>query len=71
MLSDMIKKGIVDAVHIVKNGKFKGNLRTAIVGGACVAIDPATKQPVDEATRLASLGIDACLIPYRKERTAC
>lgn len=71
VLSDMIKKGIVDAVHIVKNGKFKGSLRTAIVGGACVAIDPATKQPIDEATRLASLGIDACLIPYRKERTAC
>lgn len=70
VLADMIKRGIVDAVHIVKNDKFRGNLRTAIVGGACVAIDPATKQPIDEATRLASLGIDACLIPDRKERTA-
>jgi hypothetical protein len=62
VLADMIKRGFIDAVHIAKNDKFRGTLRTEIVEGKCVAIDPATKEPIDEATRLASLdasGIEA------------
>lgn len=39
VISDCIKKGYIDAVHIVKNDEFKGNLRTKIVDGKCVACD--------------------------------
>lgn len=70
VLADAIKRGIIDAVHIVKGGKFKGNLKTAIVGGACVAIDPEMKQPIDETSRLLSLGVDGECIPGWKEKTA-
>ncbi len=56
VLADMIKRGYVDAVHIVKNDKFRGTLRTALVDGKCVAINPETGQPIDERTRLSALG---------------
>lgn len=56
VLADMIKQGYIDAVHIVKNDKFRGTLRTALVGGKCIAVNPETGQPIDEKTRLSGLG---------------
>ncbi len=52
VLSDCIKKGYIDAVHILKNDKFMGKLKTSVYEGKCVAIDPITQQPMTEAQRL-------------------
>ena len=55
ILADIVKKGYMDAVHIVKGDKFKGDLHTTFVDGACVAYDKETKKVMNEATRLAHL----------------
>lgn len=52
VLADMIKSGYIDAVHIVKNEKFRGSLCTQLIDGKCLAIDPVTRIPIDELTRL-------------------
>ena len=39
-------------MHILKNDKFQGNLKTAIVDGKCIAIDPITHKPLTEIQRL-------------------
>ncbi|MCL2401249.1 MAG: cobalamin-dependent protein [Oscillospiraceae bacterium] len=51
-LSDCIRRGILDAPHIVKNDKFKGTLQTRMIDGKCVAWDSVNKRPIDEQTRL-------------------
>lgn len=53
VLADCVKKGYLDAVHIVKGDKFKGNLATSFRDGACVAIDPNTNEQISECVRLA------------------
>lgn len=55
ILADIVKEGYMDAVHIVKGDKFKGDLHTTFVDGACVAYDKETKKVMNEATRLAHL----------------
>ncbi|MGI5970481.1 MAG: cobalamin B12-binding domain-containing protein [Oscillospiraceae bacterium] len=55
VLSECIKRGYLDAVHIVKNGKFRGNLATKFVGGKCLACDRETGELLDEARRLGGL----------------
>ncbi|WP_165056701.1 MULTISPECIES: cobalamin B12-binding domain-containing protein [unclassified Adlercreutzia] len=55
VLADAIKEGFVDAVHIVKGGKFKGDLVTALRDGTCVAVDRETGEVLDESRRLARL----------------
>ena len=52
VLSDCIKKGYIDAVHIVKGQKFKGNLATKIVDGKCVAYDKKSGKVLNERERL-------------------
>ncbi|MBQ8319042.1 MAG: cobalamin B12-binding domain-containing protein [Lachnospiraceae bacterium] len=52
VLADCIKSGIIDAVHILKGKKFKGDLYTRITGGMCEACDKSTGEIIDEATRL-------------------
>ena len=51
VLSDCIRKGYIDAVHIVKNYKFTGNLKTKIIDGKCVAVD-SNDVPISECMRL-------------------
>ena len=53
VLSDCIKRGILDAPHIVKGGEFKGCLQTRVKDGKCVAWDG--ESIVDERTRLEKL----------------
>jgi len=53
VLSDCIKRGILDAPHIVKGGQFKGTLQTRIKDGKCVAWDG--EHAIDEKTRLMNL----------------
>lgn len=55
VLCDCIRSGYIDAVHILKNDKYKGNLKTTIVDGKCLAIDPETGKILDEKERLAKL----------------
>ncbi|MGY5860727.1 MAG: methionine synthase, partial [Candidatus Thorarchaeota archaeon] len=50
-----VKKGILDAPHLRNNPIAKGLLRTKIIDGACLAIDPSSGTPIDEATRLRQL----------------
>ncbi|MEG1304173.1 MAG: methionine synthase, partial [Oscillospiraceae bacterium] len=38
VIADCVKCGILDAPHIVKNEKFRGNLKTAVIGGASKAV---------------------------------
>ena len=55
ILADIVKRGYLDAVHIVKNEKFRGNLRTQLINGACEAIDSQTGKILSETERLGRL----------------
>lgn len=52
VLCDCIRNGYIDAVHIVKNEKYRGDLTTRIAAGKCVAIDPKTGEMISEKERL-------------------
>jgi len=52
VLSDCIKRGILDAPHIVKGGEFRGTLQTRVVDGKCVAWDSKAGRPLNEKERL-------------------
>ena len=54
VLADIVKKGYLDAPHILKEGKFKGDLRTTIVNGKCIAVDE-DNEPINEITRIRKL----------------
>jgi len=55
VLSDCIKRGILDAPHIVKQGEFKGTLQTRVKDGKCLAWDGKAGRTMDERTRLEQL----------------
>lgn len=55
VLAESVKRGYIDAVHIVKNDKFKGNLATKFVEGKCVAYDKKTGKILSERERLEGL----------------
>lgn len=52
VIADAIKRGIIDAVHVVKNERYIGHLKTAVVDGKCLAVHPETRQPMSETERL-------------------
>ena len=52
VLTDCIKRGILDAPHIVKRGEFRGTLQTRMIDGMCLAYDSAAGKIIDEETRL-------------------
>ena len=55
VLSDCIKRGILDAPHIVKGGEFKGTLQTRVKDGKSLAWDGKAGRVIDERTRLQAL----------------
>lgn len=55
VLVDCIEKGYIDAVHIMRGAKFRGNLSTKIVNGKCVAYDKNTGRLLSENERLCKL----------------
>lgn len=55
VIAESIKRGYIDAVHIVKSSKFTGNLSTKFVDGKCLAYDKETGEILDEKTRLENL----------------
>lgn len=55
VLADCIRRGILDAPHILKNEKYRGILETRMVAGSCLAWDSREKRPLSEAERLERL----------------
>lgn len=55
VLSDCVKRGYIDAVHIKKNEEYKGTLQTKIVDGKCLAYDKADNVILNERERLERL----------------
>ena len=58
VLSDCIRCGILDAPHIVKGNGFFGNVKTRVVGGMSLAVDPKSNKPIDERRRLRLLALN-------------
>jgi len=50
-----VRKGVLDAPHLRNNPIAKGLLRTKMIDGTCLAINPNTGNPIDEITRLEQL----------------
>lgn len=55
VICDCVEKGYIDAVHIIKNEKYRGNLHTKLVDGKCVAYDIDTNEILNEHTRLSRI----------------
>jgi len=55
VLADSVRRGILDAPHIAKNGTYKGILRTRIIDGKCLAYDAPSQTALTEAQRLQKL----------------
>jgi hypothetical protein len=53
-----VRKGVLDAPHLRNNPIAKGLVRTKMIDGACLAINPDTGNPIDEITRLGQLGLE-------------
>jgi methylmalonyl-CoA mutase cobalamin-binding subunit len=54
-LTRAVTTGIMDAPQLQNNPYGRGKVMTRIVGGACVAVDPASGRPLSERERLAAL----------------
>ena len=52
VLSYAIKVGLLDAPHLIGNPAACGQIRTAMIGGACVTIDPESGGVLPEAQRV-------------------
>ena len=56
ILSGAVARGILDAPHLAGSRFAPGRIVTHIdQRGACVAVNPASGQPIDEAERVAGL----------------
>jgi len=53
-----VREGVLDAPHLRNNSIARGLLRTKMIDGACLAINPDTGNPIDEITRLGQLGLE-------------
>jgi methylmalonyl-CoA mutase cobalamin-binding subunit len=52
VIADCVKRGILDAPHIIKNAEFTGSLTTRMHGGKCLAYDPSKGVYLSEEARL-------------------
>lgn len=52
-----VRAGVLDAPHLKNNPIARGELRTRMIRGACLAIDHDTNEPINEKKRLERLGI--------------
>lgn len=55
VLADAIKRGIIDAPHILKNEKFRGILDTIVINGKNVAYSKEYKREINEEERISLL----------------
>jgi len=68
-----VKVGVLDAPHLRNNPIAKGQIKTKMIDGACIAIDSDYGTPLDEITRLRQLGLvvtpeQSLRLPYTIER---
>nr|WP_312578589.1 cobalamin B12-binding domain-containing protein [Sedimentibacter sp.] len=52
VIADCVKRGILDAPHILKNEKFKGILDTRVIDGKCVAYSKEHSREISEFERM-------------------
>ena len=52
-----VKDGLLDAPDLTGGAVAKGRITTAILDGACVAVDRTTGRPVPESERIGALGM--------------
>lgn len=52
VLAAAVKCGLFDAPHLAGNLAACGEIETAIVDGACLAVDPVSKKPISETARV-------------------
>jgi hypothetical protein len=74
VLCDCIYKGYIDAVHIKKNERFVGDLKTKILNGCCVAVEPESGKILSEEERLHRLKVrysEVMEFNYDMERFRC
>lgn len=55
IISKAIQQGLLDAPHLKGNSQAAGRLVTRVVDGAVVAVDPETREPLNEEHRLQRL----------------
>jgi hypothetical protein len=54
-LARAVEIGLLDAPHLRGNAAACGRIVTAMVDGACLAVDPATREPIPEVERVAHI----------------
>ena len=52
VLTDCVRRGILDAPHIMKTGRYRGISNTRVIDGKCVAYDAGTKSALNEKERI-------------------
>lgn len=57
-LTRAVEAGLLDAPHLRNNPTARGRVVTRIIDGACVAVDPDTRQPLPEHERIARIWRD-------------
>jgi hypothetical protein len=62
--------GLLDAPHLRGNAAACGKIVTRLVGGACLAVDPATGKPIPEAERVARIVGRQCVVGERHRERA-
>ena len=70
VLSDCVKRGILDAPHIVKRGEFRGTLQTRVKDGKCLAWDGKAGRALNEEERLARLPLRSSEFGIRNSELA-
>jgi hypothetical protein len=52
VITDCVRRGILDAPHILKRGERAGRIQTRVIDGKCLAWDETAGAPVSERERL-------------------
>ena len=55
VLADCVKRGIIDAPHIMKNERFVGDISTKIHNGKCIAFSKSQNRYLNEADRVTGI----------------
>ena len=68
VIADCIRRGILDAPHILKNVEFRGNIATHMDRGRCVAYDRRTGRNLTEEERIDGLMRGNQEVPYAEQK---
>jgi hypothetical protein len=67
-LARAVETGLLDAPHLRGNAAGRGRVVTRMIGGACLAIDPDSGEPITESERTASAITSADAGPSRMRK---